>query len=340
MQKSKQQKVFPVVAVAAKEEEESEEEYEDDENDDYNEDEYSNDDNEEEEEMIIHKKITPEPKKVKLNNNSNDSVNIGKFHVLQKKLAQVDTNPEYKNKEALKIKMKADIQRQIKLLGGLEQYQKQSLIGEENNSFDSSFYVLKILNELILSKELIIGNNETEKDSKNKFEENKRKKLSLLDVGAIKNHYPNDDDRLKLLKDVLQVTSIDLNASLDQSNKVIKADFFEFVKGKRFDIVVLSLVINFVGDVRKRGKMLKLCENVVRLNGYLFIVLPSACLNNSRYLNTEIFQEMLNSCGFIIIQTKETAKLNFFVCKRTNDDKLRSPPKDFNRSVIRPGTHK
>jgi 25S rRNA (adenine2142-N1)-methyltransferase len=49
-------------------------------------------------------------------------------------------------------------------------------------------------------------------------------------------------------------------------------------------VVVLSLVINFVGDPRRKGEMLVRCRTLVRDGGNLFIVLPLACMDNSRYI--------------------------------------------------------
>lgn len=130
-------------------------------------------------------------------------------------------------------------------------------------------------------------------------------KLRLLDVGAIKNQYLDHGAWL-------DVTAIDLNP---QHPSVIKADFFEFSREcvvaatmrrirfayqricggwvvrpircrEPFDVAVLSLVINFVGDPRRKGEMLVRCQALVRDGGTLFIVLPLACVNNSRYRTT------------------------------------------------------
>jgi len=53
------------------------------------------------------------------------------------------------------------------------------------------------------------------------------------------------------------VTSIDLNP---QAKHVQKYDFFDFPlpgpDDKLYDVLGLSLVLNFVGDLRKRGKTL------------------------------------------------------------------------------------
>jgi hypothetical protein len=106
----------------------------------------------------------------------------------------------------------------------------------------------------------------------------------------------------------LHVTSIDINP---QSSEVIRSDFFDFARAALaaraaaaaaaaaanevavvgggaaaaagagaaaagvvgcYDVVVLSLVLNFVGDPRARGEMLRLTARLLDEGGYLFLV--------------------------------------------------------------------
>ena len=73
-----------------------------------------------------------------------------------------------------------------------------------------------------------------------------RAQLRLLDVGAIGGTSYNDWKWI-------EATSIDLNP---QAKHVQKYDFFDFPlpgkDDKLYDVVGLSLVLNFVGDLRKR----------------------------------------------------------------------------------------
>ena len=162
--------------------------------------------------------------------------------------------------------------------------------------------------------------------------------LRLLDVGAIVNHYPaedasasapdddpakdnddDDNDNEGLLRPGevrgpvvsvdgagprrLHVTSIDLNP---RDKDVLKADFLEWAKDQvaariSYDVIVLSLVINFVGSPVKRGEMLQLCGQLLVEGGLLFLVTPEPCVYNSRYLKFKLFSDMLSSCGMPII---------------------------------------
>ncbi len=179
-----------------------------------------------------------------------------------------------------------------------------------------------------------------------------KKVLRLLDVGAIKNQYLR-------YSSWLDVTAIDLNP---QHPSVIKSDFFDFVSSlgsspseedsggskesaegassssSSFDVVVLSLVMNFVGDPRKRGQMLIQCERIINDGGLLFIVLPLACVTNSRYLNQALFERMLNSTGFVIEKQKESKKLWFCVCRKVGEQTGKSERKSFKRRLCRGGT--
>jgi hypothetical protein len=130
----------------------------------------------------------------------------------------------------------------------------------------------------------------------------------LLDVGAIRNHYPDEATagrhgrwtaRQREARASLAVTSIDLNA---QDTDVLQADFFDFAaealeRGETFDVVVLSLVMNFVGSPARRGEMLTLCRRLLPPGGLLFVVLPSACLQNSRYMKFGRYVQILRSLG-------------------------------------------
>ena len=145
---------------------------------------------------------------------------------------------------------------------------------------------------------------------------------TFLDVGAIDHQYASVQD--------YTVIPIDLNP---QHKDVIRYDFFEFahdmiVQGKLperaalksktsscgvkiFDAIVLSLVINFVGDPRARGHMIALAahKRILRKGGLLFITLPLACVQNSRYMNETRFRDIVCELGFEIILETSTPKL-------------------------------
>lgn len=82
------------------------------------------------------------------------------------------------------------------------------------------------------------------------------------------------------------------------------------------DQVVLSLVVNFEGDPRVRARMLQSARSLLRPNsslGLCFVILPIACVENSRYLTNDLFIEMMRSLGFALRESKMTAKLAMYV---------------------------
>ena len=185
-------------------------------------------------------------------------------------------------------------------LGGLETYQRASLFGSEEGKFNSSRWVLEFLRRKNLST-----------------------KLSLLDVGALKNYYSS----VKWIDE----KCIDLNPI---NTGVEKFDFFDFPETTQYDVLVMSLVINFVGDPRKRGEMLVKCRNVVKPDGYLFVILPLSCIGNSRYLKHGLFVKILESLGFELIENKNTAKLSFYIFQKTKEP----TNEEFKREICRGGT--
>ena len=145
----------------------------------------------------------------------------------------------------------------------------------------------------------------------------------------------------------LHVTSIDLNP---REECVLKADFFDFAEqqlnlprdassGGRYDVIVLSLVINFVGDPAMRGEMIRRCAELLAEGGLLFLVLPEPCLYNSRYLKFGVFEKMMKSCGLPILPGgwKKTSKLFFALCRRTENSAEREPARAFCKKVLRNG---
>lgn len=92
-------------------------------------------------------------------------------------------------------------------------------------------------------------------------------------------------------------------------------DFFDFEESGDFDVVCLSLVINFVPTPDARGEMLCKTTRILRQNGTLFLCLPLACVNNSRYFDTERLLAMLTDIGFVVKETHASAKLYFVMAE-------------------------
>ncbi|XP_078368811.1 uncharacterized protein LOC144652610 [Oculina patagonica] len=243
-------------------------------------------------------------------NSRKDRKIITEYHTLNKRIDSVRRNPSiHKEDKASQI---ATLEAKKEKIGGINAYQKASRLGEaRHGSFNSAKWVLKQMRAFNV-REL--------KASRTKVGD---EKLRLLDVGALDNNY-------KKYSKWIQCTPIDLNP---QSNEVIKADFLKLDGKEIYDVVVMSLVINFEGDIRKRGDMLRKCRELVVDQGYLFIVLPLPCLNNSRYLNEELLISMLGSLGFDICTRHSSKKLSFFMFRKTHQVQVKS----FLKKVLRKG---
>jgi 25S rRNA (adenine2142-N1)-methyltransferase len=169
-------------------------------------------------------------------------------------------------------------------LGGLAAYQAASLGGESAcGGVDSSDWVKE---ELSNRKQPASSSTTGSSSSTSSANADAR----LLDVGAIVARYEEE----------YNATHIDLTSNDPQVQKI---DFFDFAKKTQadnvyFTTVVLSLVVNFVGSARARGDMLQKASELLRPQGLLFFVLPSACVDNSRYLDQSLLLEILKVCGF------------------------------------------
>jgi len=151
--------------------------------------------------------------------------------------------------------------------------------------------------------------------------------IELLDVGALDLNYTAYTKHI-------HCTSVDLNP---QKPGIIKADLLEYRLGESsvFDVVVLSLVLNFAGDPAVRGDILKRAVELTKLNGHLVIVLPLACVKNSRYLTETRLNEMLDSLGCSVINSHQSKKLAFCIaCKQSP-----AQSKSFPKTEVANGTH-
>lgn len=84
-----------------------------------------------------------------------------------------------------------------------------------------------------------------------------------------------------------------------------------------FDVVCLSLVVNFVGDPAQRGQILRhSTQFLVPGTGLLYLVLPLPCIQNSRYMDHELLVEMMDSIGYSTLVDHHFAKkLAYYVFK-------------------------
>lgn len=118
---------------------------------------------------------------------------------------------------------------------------------------------------------------------------NDKQSINLLDVGALSNYY-------KQYK-YINTRAIDINP---QHSSVERIDFFDLPYRKlRYDIIVLSLVINFINNKSKRGEMIKRCRHMLNSGKLLYLVLPYSCVNNSRYITQSILNnDIMNNLAF------------------------------------------
>eukprot|EP00833_Pecoramyces_ruminatium_P008884 jgi/Orpsp1_1/1182916/evm.model.c7180000083156.1 len=227
---------------------------------------------------------------------------ISKFHVLNKEKERLKKQPP--TKEVLE-RLHA-IDKEMEHMGGLDAYQKASLLGQDKRrGGDSSKWFIKQL--------LSLKKPEPFKDDKNYVagKPSVPETYSLLDVGAVSgSNYSKEGKWIK-------AKAIDLNP---QDSLVEKADFFEFpIPKEKYQILCLSLVINFVGDAKMRGIMIARANKFLVTQGLLFIVLPNPCVNNSRYCTDDHFRKILDYLGFSLVTSHVSRKLVYYLFRKIKD---------------------
>jgi 25S rRNA (adenine2142-N1)-methyltransferase len=211
----------------------------------------------------------------------------------------------------------SSIDAQIQANGGLESYQIASKLGQSmDRGGDSSKVLIDWIKPEL--KQITKG----------------MPKLRVLEVGAL------STKNACSMNAALDVTRIDLNS---QEPGILKQDYMERPlpsdDEERFNIISLSLVLNYVPDAMGRGEMLKRCvkfltaKSAIEFVPRLFLVLPIACVDNSRYLNEERLGEIMNCLGFRLTQSKRTSKLVFHLWEHTGD----YSPRNFKKEELRSG---
>lgn len=127
------------------------------------------------------------------------------------------------------------------------------------------------------------------------------------------------------------MTRIDLNS---QGSGIEKQDFMErplpASREERFEILSLSLVLNYVPDAPGRGEMLRRITKFLHAARadtekrserlpLLFFVLPLPCIDNSRYIDESRLLQIMDSLGFILTKKKLTPKLCYYLLHWTGD---------------------
>ncbi|KAF9436295.1 hypothetical protein BGZ76_004360 [Entomortierella beljakovae] len=247
---------------------------------------------------------------------------IRRYHTLNKELskclARIDsgknanaTGPRY-NTASSQAQTAADLARITEIrqemddLGGLDMYQKASTLGQsKQRGGDSSKWLIPVI-----------------EGCHPHLNKKSDPPLRLLDIGALSPH------NYEKYSSWIHATPIDLNP---QDPLITKMDFLEMPiptkKPDLFDVVCLSLVVNFVGDPTQRGEILRRsAQFLVPGTGVLYLVLPLPCIENSRYMDHELLTSMMEALGYSTLISHHFAKkLAYYAFKLDASFKAKSP---------------
>ncbi|KDQ60602.1 hypothetical protein JAAARDRAFT_55330 [Jaapia argillacea MUCL 33604] len=235
---------------------------------------------------------------------------IRQFHCLLKRRAQLQKQQDTPhNVQAL-----ADVEREMEELGGLKVYQRMSTIGQGNDRGGGTEKVL-----IGWLKELGFPRNNTSKEDCHK--------LRLLEVGALK------PDNYRSCRAWIDVTPIDLRS---RHPAILEQDFLLMDEAQhrgKWDVISLSLVVNFVPDEKDRGSMLCLAHSMLSEDGLLFLALPLPCVLNSRYLTFDHLKGLMGVVGFTLLKErwKTGGKMAYWIYRKTSSDLDRVP---FQKKVV------
>ncbi|KAL2202552.1 hypothetical protein CC79DRAFT_1372719 [Sarocladium strictum] len=217
----------------------------------------------------------------------------------------------------------AELAHEIEALGGLNQYQQASLQGQ---SVDRGGDTSKILLEWLPLAQM----------------KSMKGQLRMLEIGSLSTKNACSGSGL------FEMVNIDLNS---QEPGIEQQDFMErpLPEGDadRFDIISLSLVLNFVPDHATRGQMLLRTLSFLRTTASnhntsmgstypcLFLVLPRSCIDNSRYFTEPRLAEIMSAIGYSQLQSKLTQKLTYSLWKW--DGVTRKSKVSFTKTELHPG---
>jgi 25S rRNA (adenine2142-N1)-methyltransferase len=210
-----------------------------------------------------------------------------------------------------------DLEKAIEKNGGITTYQAASKQGQaKDRGGDSS----KVLVDWLRQANVIDIKTRSQKSIGNVA-------LRCLEVGAL-----STTNEISKFPSVVEMTRIDLNS---QGSGIEKQDFMErplpTSRDECFDILSLSLVLNYVPDAVGRGKMLRRVTQFLRRRTsdgaetnealpLLFLVLPLPCIDNSRYFDEPRLLEMMKSFGFTLMNKKLTPKLCYHLFSLEGED--------------------
>ncbi|KAF2253648.1 hypothetical protein BU26DRAFT_515966 [Trematosphaeria pertusa] len=214
-----------------------------------------------------------------------------------------------------------EISRAIEKNGGLKVYQAASKQGQsKDRGGDSS----KVLVEWLREANVIQSDNVVDEHM-----DGGSAVYRCLEVGAL-----SPENEISKVPKQIQMTRIDLNS---QGPGIEKQDFMKrplpSSPDEDFDIVSLSLVLNYVPDPTQRGEMLKrvtrflhrdMGRSTTRNSALpaLFLVLPLPCVENSRYLDEQLLLQIMENLGFALTNKKTTPKLCYYLFSMTRRPNL------------------
>ncbi|KAH0566413.1 hypothetical protein GP486_000196 [Trichoglossum hirsutum] len=277
--------------------------------------------------LLSHHK--PSPKLITLSAKASRTL-IRSHHQLRKRHAQATADGDTVAADALLA--------QIEAQGGLRLYQLASIKGQSNErGGDSSKVLMEWLQEVLTPSDGI-------KPGRQPLE---RPLLRMLEVGALSATNACSCSRL------FDVTRIDLNSQDDQ--RILQQDFMQRTlpcsDDERFDVISLSLVLNFLPDNASRGDMLRRTLPFLRLppeslrttRSYaenfpsLFLVLPAPCITNSRYLDENRLKAIMGSLGYSMIRRKISSKLVYYLWIHNGPRKQPSLKHSYKKVEVNPG---
>ena len=234
------------------------------------------------------------------------------FHIIKNELSILDKKEGLSEPE--KSIRKADLEQQLESIGGIDAYQKASIISTQH--FKTSRWVLgQIDQHLNIDK--------SQNDPIGKMECKRAKdKLKVLEVGAI-------NIQLQQSKH-LDVRSIDINS---QHPLIEEIDFFDVEPQRAYDVIVCSMVLNCVHEVSRRGEMLARLKGHLRnADSLLLLVLPLRCIR-SKHLGDRKFDGLCLAMGLDTIEVKETPRLLFYTFRLSNPSIGRGEERSEDREI-------
>ncbi|KAI1429405.1 putative methyltransferase-domain-containing protein [Xylaria sp. FL1777] len=240
---------------------------------------------------------------------------INTIHQLEKKKAQAVAKGDKASEAA------ADAE--IAALGGIQKYQQASLQGQRNDrGGDSSRVLMGWLKPRFHASGLTADGS-----------------VRMLEVGALS--VTNECSK----SGFFDMERIDLNS---QGDGILQQDFMKRPlptdDSHTFDIISLSLVLNFVPDAQGRGDMLLRTLDFLKPHTTtshdafpcLFLVLPAPCVTNSRYMDEPLLERIMNALGYMKTHNKITQKLVYYLWRRVSRVPAEVPA--FRKAELRSGS--